>query len=80
MLPRGLALALAIALTLGLGACAKPKRDTGLYEIQREPTGAVPPQHTKRLLAQDAFLDGVVLRAAASATERSRSAVNDATA
>lgn len=50
---RLLAGALAAALVLSLGACAKPPRDTGLYEIGKEPTGAQPPQHSVRLLAQD---------------------------
>lgn len=45
--------ALLLALVLLAAGCAKPVRDTGLYPIVEEPTGAVPPQHTQRLLAQD---------------------------
>lgn len=50
---RALALLLIVCMAAALAACAKPKRDTGLYAIGREPTGAIPPQHTTRLLAQD---------------------------
>ncbi len=50
---RLLAALVTAALALALGACAKPPRDTGLYEIGKEPTGAQPPQHSVRLLAQD---------------------------
>lgn len=42
-----------LAAGLLAAGCAKPVRDTGLYPIVKEPTGAVPPQHTRRLLAQD---------------------------